>query len=175
MASATPCARGLRPRLDAARVTVLAFGRGDAIRAQTEECRGGLHAFRPTEGGDRLRGCGTADRKGRHRVDIAKMKAVPVPRGLLGFDIMVEREMSAEAGSHGRAASLGANRHRLSADMPIASDGPRPRPDTPTMFMGPRGAMTLDPVSAHSSDALRRMAGPFRDTGEAPSPRGSPA
>lgn len=124
--------------------TVLTYGHGDVIRAQTEQWRDGLHPFRLVEEGDRLYGRGTADNKGQHLINIAALETVLETRGALGFNSKILIEMSEETGSAGLAEFFTAHKDRLSADVLIASDGPRLQPDTPTMFMGSRGGIGFD-------------------------------
>ncbi|MEJ8474429.1 M20 family metallopeptidase [Roseibium algae] len=124
--------------------TVLTYGHGDVIRSQTDQWREGLHPFKLVEEGDRLYGRGTADNKGQHLINIAAIEAVIAARGKLGFNSRFVIEMSEEVGSSGLAEFFEANKDRLSADVLIASDGPRLQPETPTMFMGSRGGITFD-------------------------------
>lgn len=126
--------------------TILTYGHGDVIRAQTDQWRAGLHPFRLVEEGDRLYGRGTADNKSQHLINIAALEAVLATRGSLGFNVKVVIEMSEETGSPGLAAFFAAHRDMLKADVLIASDGPRLQPDVPTMFMGSRGGVTFDLV-----------------------------
>ena len=131
---------------DPALLTVLSYGHGDVIRAQTEQWRAGLHPFRAVEEGDRLYGRGTADNKGQHLINIAAMEAVIAARGSLGFNAKLVIEMSEETGSAGLADFFRAETDRLAADVLIASDGPRLQPGTPTLFMGSRGGVSFDLV-----------------------------
>jgi len=124
--------------------TILTYGHGDVIRAQTEQWREGLHPFELVEEGDRLYGRGTADNKGQHLINMAAMEAVLETRGALGFNCRIVIEMSEETGSAGMPEFFAANRDRLAADVLIASDGPRLQPDVPTMFMGSRGGVSFD-------------------------------
>ncbi len=128
------------------RPTVLSYGHGDVIRAQTGMWRDGLHPFTLVEDGDRLYGRGTADNKGQHLINIAALESVLAVRGSLGFNCRYLIEMSEETGSAGLAAFCAAHKSDLAADVLIASDGPRLQPDTPTMFMGSRGAVNFDLV-----------------------------
>ncbi|MXN66545.1 M20/M25/M40 family metallo-hydrolase [Stappia sp. GBMRC 2046] len=129
---------------DPALETVFIYGHGDVIRAQTDQWRDGLHPFRLVEEGDRLYGRGTADNKGQHLINLSALACVLEERGRLGFNVKVLIEMSEETGSPGLADFCSANRERLSADVLIASDGPRLQPETPTMFMGSRGGVNFD-------------------------------
>jgi len=124
--------------------TVLTYGHGDVIRAQTEQWRDGLHPFRLVVEGDRLYGRGTADNKVQHLINFAAMEAVLATGGAFGFNAKVLIEMSEEIGSPGLHAFCTAQKDALTADVLIASDGPRLQPDTPTMFMGSRGGLSFD-------------------------------
>ena len=129
---------------DAALPTILSYGHGDVIRAQTDQWRDGLHPFRLVDEGDRLYGRGTADNKGQHLINLAALRAVLDARGSLGFNTKLLIEMGEEMGSPGLAEFCAAHRDALSADVLIASDGPRLQSDTPTMFMGARGGIAFD-------------------------------
>jgi len=129
---------------DPALTTVLTYGHGDVIRAQTDRWRAGLHPFRLVEEGERLYGRGTADNKGQHLINIAALEAVLAARGHLGFNVKIVIEMSEETGSAGLPEFFAAHVDRLKADVLIASDGPRLQPDVPTLFMGSRGGVTFD-------------------------------
>lgn len=129
---------------DPARPTVLTYGHGDVIRAQTEQWRAGLHPFTLVEEDDRLYGRGTADNKAQHLINIAAIDAVLKTRGKLGFNSRIVIEMGEEMGSPGLAEFFELHKEALAADVLIASDGPRLQPDTPTMFMGARGGVSFD-------------------------------
>lgn len=124
---------------DAALPTVLIYGHGDVVRAQTEQWRDGLHPFRLVEEGDRLYGRGIADNKCQHLVNILALSVVGGLRGRLGFNVKLLIEMSEENGSVGLQEFCAGNRDRLAADVLIASDGPRLSPERPTIFTGSRG------------------------------------
>ncbi|MEM9393764.1 MAG: M20 family metallopeptidase [Pseudomonadota bacterium] len=124
--------------------TVLSYGHGDVIRAQTDQWRDGLHPFRLVEENGRLYGRGTADNKSQHLINMAALSAVLQTRGSLGFNCRVILEMGEEMGSPGLSAFCEAHKDDLAADVLIASDGPRLQPDTPTMFMGARGGVSFD-------------------------------
>ena len=129
---------------DPALETVLTYGHGDVIRAQTEQWREGLHPFHLVEEGGRLYGRGAADNKGQHLINIAALEAVLAERGRLGFNVRIVIEMSEETGSVGLPEFFAAHKDQLKADVLIASDGPRLQPETPTMFMGSRGGVSFD-------------------------------
>jgi acetylornithine deacetylase/succinyl-diaminopimelate desuccinylase-like protein len=61
-------------------------------------------------------------------------------RGALGFNVVWLIEMGEEIGSPGLGAVIAANRDLLAADLLLASDGPRLSAETPTIFLGARGA-----------------------------------
>ena len=124
--------------------TVLTYGHGDVIRAQTDQWREGLHPFKLVEEGDKLYGRGTADNKGQHLINIAALEAVLKTRGKLGYNCRIVIEMSEETGSAGLPEFFTEHREKLTADVLIASDGPRLQPDVPTMFMGSRGGVSFD-------------------------------
>lgn len=124
--------------------TVLTYGHGDVIRAQHGMWREGLTPFELIEEGDRLYGRGAADNKVQHLINIAALEAVLATRGKLGFNVRIVLEMSEEVGSSGLADVFRDHKDRLTADVLIASDGPRLQPETPTIFMGSRGATTFD-------------------------------
>jgi len=124
--------------------TVLTYGHGDVIRAQDGMWREGLTPFELIEEGDRLYGRGSADNKVQHLINIAALESVLTVRGKLGFNIRIVLEMSEEVGSSGLADVFRSHKDRLTADVLIASDGPRLQPETPTIFMGSRGGTTFD-------------------------------
>ena len=129
---------------DAALPTILSYGHGDVIRAQTDQWRDGLHPFRLVDEGERLYGRDTADNKGQHLINLAALRAVLDARGSLGFNVRLLVEMGEEMGSPGLSEFCAAHKDKLSADVLIASDGPRLQSDTPTMFMGARGGIAFD-------------------------------
>jgi acetylornithine deacetylase/succinyl-diaminopimelate desuccinylase-like protein len=64
--------------------------------------------------------------------------------GRLGFNAIWLIETGEETGSPGLAEFCARQRARLDADVLIASDGPRLRADSPTLFLGTRGAANFD-------------------------------
>ncbi|MHA3915707.1 M20 family metallopeptidase [Halovulum sp. GXIMD14793] len=129
---------------DDALPTILTYGHGDVIRAQTDQWRDGLHPFRLVDEDNRLYGRGTADNKGQHLINMAALKAVIDTRESLGFNSRILVEMGEEMGSPGLSKFCAAHKDSLAADVLIASDGPRLQSDTPTMFMGARGGISFD-------------------------------
>lgn len=124
--------------------TVLCYGHGDVIRAQTDQWRGGLTPFVLTKEGDRLYGRGSADNKAQHLINLLAMETVLGQRGALGFNARVLIEMSEETGSAGLERFCDLHRNALAADVLIASDGPRVQAEVPTLFMGARGGISFD-------------------------------
>ena len=144
---------GFGPILTATRVedpalpTVLLYGHGDTVRGLPEQWRAGLEPWTLTEEGDRWYGRGTADNKGQHALNLAALEAVIAERGgKLGFNVKLVLETAEERGSKGLKDFVAANAALLSADVLIASDGPRVEPGTPTIAVGTRGTFHFDLV-----------------------------
>ncbi|MCP5371482.1 MAG: M20 family metallopeptidase [Hyphomicrobiales bacterium] len=131
---------------DANAVTVLTYGHGDVIRGQEQSWRSGLSPWRVVVEGDRIYGRGTADNKGQHTINIGALAAVLEERGRLGFNSKILIETGEETGSPGLAELFREHGDLCAADVLIASDGPRLKPDRPTLFMGTRGAFNFDMV-----------------------------
>ncbi|HKK30064.1 MAG TPA: M20 family metallopeptidase [Alphaproteobacteria bacterium] len=124
--------------------TVLLYGHGDTVQGQDERWREGLEPWVTEREGDRLYGRGTADNKGQHAINLLSLMTVMEARGgQLGFNLRVLIEMSEEVGSRGLREFAEAQKDRLRADVLIASDGPRLKPDRPTVFLGSRGVATF--------------------------------
>ena len=124
--------------------TVLIYGHGDVCNGEAHRWRDGLDPFRLTLEGNRLYGRGTADNKIQHLINIKALEQVIRARGGLGFNAKIIIEMAEETGSFGLREFFEAQKQELSADVLIASDGPRLAVDTPTMFMGSRGGLSFD-------------------------------
>lgn len=125
-------------------LTILTYGHGDVIRAQTDQWRQGLHPFKVVVEDGKIYGRGTADNKGQHLINLSALSIVLAERGSLGFNVKIVIETSEETGSAGLADFFTQHKDRLKADVLIASDGPRLQPDTPTVFMGTRGGVNFD-------------------------------
>ncbi len=127
--------------------TVLGYGHGDVIVGQDDRWTRGDGPWRVARDGDRLYGRGTADNKAQHTINMAALRIAAATRGGdLGFNAKYLVEMGEEAGSAGLFDLVAAHRDRFAADVLIASDGPRVRPDRPTMSLGCRGAINVDLV-----------------------------
>ncbi|MEX2517701.1 MAG: M20/M25/M40 family metallo-hydrolase, partial [Paracoccaceae bacterium] len=124
--------------------TVLSYGHGDVIHGQEGRWRDNRSPWVLDEDGDRLYGRGTVDNKGQHLVNLTALGLVLAERGKLGFNLRVVIETGEEAGSPGLHELFKAERAALAADVLIASDGPRLSPERPTLFMGARGAVSMD-------------------------------
>ena len=128
--------------------TVLGYGHGDVVRGVADQWTKGAGPWKVARDGDRLYGRGTADNKGQHTVNMAALNAVLQARGKLGFNAKFMIETGEENGSAGVAEVVGRNLDAFRADVFIASDGPRVRPDWPTVGLGARGGMNFDMVCA---------------------------
>lgn len=129
---------------DEARPTVLGYGHGDVVRGFDDDWHEGLSPWRLTEKNKCWYGRGTADNKGQHTVNLGALKAVLETRGRLGFNAKFIFEMGEEMASPGLRQIAIANRQALSADVFIASDGPRLSAERPTLFLGSRGSISFD-------------------------------
>lgn len=137
----------LAARIEGERLpTVLGYGHGDVIRGLEEQWTEGEGPWRLARDGDRLYGRGTADNKGQHTINMAALRCVLEERGALGFNAKFLLETGEENGSKGLREVLEANLDDFSADVFIASDGPRISPARPTLSLGARGAENFDLV-----------------------------
>jgi len=126
--------------------TVFTYGHGDVIRGQEGSWAPGLSPWTLHADGETWYGRGTADNKGQHSINLAALKAVIDTRGRLGFNSRIMIETGEEIGSPGLRELCIAHKDKFAADVLIASDGPRVRPDRPALVMGTRGAMNFDLV-----------------------------
>ena len=125
--------------------TVLMYGHGDVIRGQDKSWTRGQGPWTLVQDGERLYGRGTADNKGQHSINIAALAQVLTTRdGQLGFNVKWLLETGEETGSPGLATICEQQKTALTADVLIASDGPRLRRDRPTLFLGSRGVANFD-------------------------------
>ncbi|WP_456268640.1 M20 family metallopeptidase [Kushneria sp. AK178] len=120
--------------------TLLLYGHGDVTPGQDDQWQDGLTPWQLTSRNGRLYGRGAADNKGQHGINLAALEAVIRARaGRLGFNLKILFEMGEEIGSPGLEAVCREHHEVLSADLFLASDGPRIRHDMPTLFLGSRG------------------------------------
>jgi acetylornithine deacetylase/succinyl-diaminopimelate desuccinylase-like protein len=124
--------------------TVLTYGHGDVTHGQEGEWEADRDPWSLTVDGDRVYGRGTVDNKGQHSINLAALRCCIEERGNLGFNSKILIEMGEECGSPGLRDFARTNEARLSADVLIASDGPRLRPTRPTIYMGTRGLYAFD-------------------------------
>src|ERR1700722_8800826 len=111
--------------------------RRDAMRAY-------LEPWRTTTSGNRVYGRGTADNKGQHSINMSALRAVREARGgRLGFNAKFIIETGEEIGSPDLRQVCESLRDELSADLFLASDGPRLSADRPTLFLGCRGGIRI--------------------------------
>ncbi|CAB3691085.1 M20 family metallopeptidase [Achromobacter piechaudii] len=129
---------------DPALPTVLGYGHGDVIRGLEKEWKDGLSPWALTEAEGRWYGRGIADNKGQHTINMEALRLVIETRGKLGFNAKYLIEMGEETGSMGLRELCAEHRDLMSADLLIASDGPRLAPKRPTIFLGARGSLNFD-------------------------------
>ncbi len=124
--------------------TVLGYGHGDVIQGLDDQWTKGEGPWTLTVDGDRIYGRGTADNKGQHILNMAAMRTIIEERGTLGFNSKVLIEMGEENGSKGLREVISENKEDFAADVFVGSDGPRVKPDRPTLSFGNRGALNFD-------------------------------
>ncbi|CAB3625687.1 M20 family metallopeptidase [Achromobacter pestifer] len=129
---------------DPALPTVLGYGHGDVIRGLEPEWKAGLSPWALTEAEGRWYGRGIADNKGQHTINMEALRLVLETRGKLGFNAKYLIEMGEETGSMGLRELCAEHREMLTADLLIASDGPRLAAKRPTIFLGARGSLNFD-------------------------------
>jgi acetylornithine deacetylase/succinyl-diaminopimelate desuccinylase-like protein len=137
----------LAERIEAADLpTVLSYGHGDVVSGHSDQWAKGLSPFTLVDKDDRFYGRGSADNKGQHLINLMALSSLLKVQGKLGFNFKLLFEMGEEIGSPGLKEICQTHKIRLSADVFIASDGPRISPDTPTIFTGTRGGINFDLV-----------------------------
>jgi len=149
-----------RPMLLATRIedpslpTILCYGHGDVVFGEEESWREGLIPWQLIEEDDRWYGRGSADNKGQHSINITALEQIYQFRGgRLGFNCKFLFEMGEEVSSPGLATICQQHSDVLSADVFIASDGPRVDAVSPTLFLGSRGAVNVKlSINARDSD-----------------------
>jgi acetylornithine deacetylase/succinyl-diaminopimelate desuccinylase-like protein len=124
--------------------TVLMYGHGDVVDGMVGEWRDNLNPWRATISGNRVSGRGIADNKGQHSINISALRAVREARGgRLGFNAKFLIETGEEIGSPDLRQVCEQLRDELTADLLLASDGPRLSADRPTLFLGCRGGIRI--------------------------------
>ena len=129
---------------DAALPTVLIYGHGDVVAGYDEQWDDGRSPWELSTGNGKWYGRGTADNKGQHTINLAALAQVIASRGRLGFNAKLLLEMGEEIGSPGLHQTCERRAESLSADVLIASDGPRLNAASPTIFLGSRGVFNFD-------------------------------
>jgi len=124
--------------------TVLGYGHGDVIQGLDDQWTKGKGPWELSKDGDKVYGRGTADNKGQHILNMAAMCTIIEERGNLGFNSKVLIEMGEENGSKGLREVVTDNVVDFACDVFIGSDGPRVKPDRPTLSFGNRGAQNFD-------------------------------
>ena len=120
------------------------YGHGDVVDGMVGEWRDNLDPWRTTTVGNRVYGRGTADNKGQHSINMSALRAVREARGgRLGFNAKFIIETGEEIGSPDLRQVCESLRDELSADLFLASDGPRLSADRPTLFLGCRGGIRI--------------------------------
>ncbi len=135
----------LADRIEGERLpTALGYGHADVVRGLEGSWAGGLSPWELVERDGRFYGRGTADNKGQHSVNLAALGAVLAVRGRLGFNAKWLIETGEEVGSPGLRELCAENHELLRADVLVASDGPRLAAGRPTIYLGSRGACSID-------------------------------
>jgi acetylornithine deacetylase/succinyl-diaminopimelate desuccinylase-like protein len=128
--------------------TVLMYGHGDVVEGMAGEWRDNLNPWRTTTIDDRVYGRGTADNKGQHSINLSALRAVREARGgRLGFNAKFIVETGEEIGSPDLRQVCESLRDELTADLFLASDGPRLAADRPTIFLA-RGSAEFRRLAA---------------------------
>ena len=119
--------------------TVLIYGHADVVVGQEDKWEKGLDPWKLTIRGNKIFGRGTADNKGQHWIIISCLQHILKEKRNLGFNCKILIESDEEMGSRGLHDFCTSRSHDLSADVLIASDGPRVDPDQATIVLGSRG------------------------------------
>ena len=131
-------------REDDAFPTVLIYGHGDVVAGYDQQWSDGRSPWELSVADGKWYGRGTADNKGQHTINLAALGRILACRGRLGFNAKLLLEMGEEIGSPGLHLTCERRAESLSADVLIASDGPRLTAASPTIFLGSRGAFNFD-------------------------------
>ncbi len=127
---------------DPANATVLTYSHGDVVPGMEGDWINARDPWALTEDNGNWFGRGIADNKGQFLVNLTAVETLLAERGELGFNLIWLIEMGEEIGSPGLAEICAQHTEALTADILLASDGPRVAADTPTLFLGARGGVT---------------------------------
>ncbi|MFJ8911246.1 M20 family metallopeptidase [Amycolatopsis sp. NPDC102389] len=123
--------------------TLLCYGHADVVDGHEGRWSEGRDPWTLTADGERWYGRGSADNKGQHLINLTALRLLLAETGSLGFNLKFLFETGEEIGSPGLDEFVAAHREALSADVLIASDGPRLDAATPTLFLGARGSVRI--------------------------------
>lgn len=128
--------------------TVLCYGHADVVDGHAGQWDADRNPWEVSVEEGHWYGRGTADNKGQHLVNLTALQLLLAEQGSLGFNLKFLFECGEEIGSPKLAEFAAAHRDELSADVFIASDGPRLNASTPTVFLGARGGATFELTAA---------------------------
>ncbi|MET9259557.1 M20 family metallopeptidase [Amycolatopsis sp. NPDC004079] len=123
--------------------TLLCYGHADVVDGHEGRWSEGRDPWTLTADGDRWYGRGSADSKGQHLINFTALRLLLAETGSLGFNLKFLFETGEEIGSPGLDEFVATHRKTLSADVLIASDGPRLDAATPTLSLGARGSIRI--------------------------------
>jgi len=123
--------------------TVLCYGHADVVAGMEGQWEDGRDPWSLRDEKGVWYGRGTADNKGQHQVNLDAVRILLDRQDTLGFNLIFLFECGEEIGSPSLGEFVRAHREELQADVLIASDGPRIDAETPTLFLGNRGAYTF--------------------------------
>lgn len=138
--------------------TLLCYGHADVVDGHEGAWAANRGPWEVSVEGERWYGRGTADNKGQHLVNLTALRLLLSEQGRLGFNLKFLFECGEEIGSPSLAEFAAVHQDELSADVFLASDGPRLNAQTPTIFLGARGGAgfeltaQLRPDSYHSGN-----------------------
>ncbi len=129
---------------DDALPTVLTYGHGDTVPGMEGQWREGRDPWTLSREGERWYGRGSADNKAQHSINLAAIRSVLESRGRLGFNSRILIETGEEVGSPGLREICSIEAKNLSADLLLASDGPRFVRDHAMIVLGTRGVINIE-------------------------------
>jgi len=133
--------------------TVLTYGHGDVLWGMEGDWKDGLSPWQVQVVEGRIYGRGTVDNKGQHLINLTAVKLLIKHTGRLGFNLKILLESGEESGSIGLHEAVIEHKELLRADVFIASDGPRASEQSPTVFLGARGAYNINLVCHYRDGA----------------------